>query len=93
MEISEAWLLLGSYIHWDFTDQYPDLGSGILDVLKNFSPRQQEELCLFLKNLVTGDYTAAELSEIWDKSGAGFFVLGHEIKAFLSEIFSKACRS
>lgn len=90
MEINETWTLFGALIHQDFLLDYPDFYSGVMEVIKNFSPQQKEEIYFILQNLVTCDYSPAELSEIWRKSGAEIFVMDDEIKKFLSEILSAA---
>jgi hypothetical protein len=89
MEASDVWALFGAHLHQDFFIEYSDTLSGIRDVLENFSLEQKEELHRFLMELCCGGYTLREKMEIWEKSGASFFVEAKYFSRFLMEILNE----
>lgn len=84
--IPEIWLELGQYIHQDFLEQFPDFRSGVADFACSLGETRYTELRSFVGDLLQSNTPSAELSAVWEASGASFYVDEREMPVLFSEI-------
>lgn len=84
--IPQIWLEFGQYIHQDFLSQFPDFRSGVTDFACTLSDERKIEFKEFVTELLNSQPTTSTLSNVWDESGASFYVQDSEIRLLFDEI-------
>jgi len=74
MDIPEIWLYFGNSIHQDFMFDFPDLISGFVYIITDFSPEQTIQLHDFLLELKKLPLDNRQLSNIWEQSGTQILI-------------------
>ena len=86
MKPPEAWQAFGRQLHQDFTICHPDVVDGIREVLAGMPNEQRAEVLVYLRHLASDAVGPRERVKLWAASGAGFFTLQRDARAFLQAI-------
>ena len=86
LDIPQAWMQLGGYMHQDFFEQFKTLGEGIKDFSCTISESDRNQLRDFLIQLSNGNYSDQQLAEIWIKSDSIYIFRDFDMPAIIREL-------
>ena len=86
LDIPQAWMQIGGYMHQDFFEQFKTLGEGIKDFSCTISESDRSRLREFLIQLSNGNYLDQQLAEIWSRSDSIYIFRNSEMPAIIREL-------
>ena len=75
VDIPRIWTELGEQVHQDFVHEQEDLLVGFREIFDAFSASQRSELRDFLGSARVREMPAAQLAELWSRSGADLVIV------------------